>query len=309
MLELLTFDVVVQSPYTYLYEDLKALRLDLNKRVRNAAWAFVNDSCFTVLCLLMPAKDVSIVAIYFALQFAGETVLDNEEGTAWWETQGGSAGRIQQAMDVMVALYEDNPLNKSENPYERVSGYAGEDIDKTRAQPANGNGLMQSVEHRERLGHDKDSSNSSNETATLLGDVSISREGTAAGDGMVGVEMQNGASDAALKAAANDPATHAQTSSTNGQGEGAAQGVSDGVAALDVSVAQSTQEAEAPQTVADDTDRTTMGAGDDGTTTQDVKRRTPPPSAEGIDGPGEQVNGKKRKLEADNESEEGEIGE
>lgn len=305
MLELLTFDVVVQSPYTYLYEDLKALGLDTNKRVRNAAWAFVNDSCFTVLCLLMPAKDVSIVAVYFALQFVGATTPDNEDGKAWWEIQGGSAARIQQAMNVMVALYEDNPLNKSENPYERVSGYAGEDIDKTRAQPQNGNTVRPSVEYRDGQGHEKDSSNSSNDTATLLGDGSIRREGTAAGDGMVGVEMENGASDAALKAVANDPATHAQTAGTNGQGENASQGVSEGVAALEVSAAQSAPEAS--QSVAE---KTSMPGGADNLTTHDLKRKSPPLEKEkGLDGTDEQLNGKKRKLEADNESEEGEIGE
>ena len=134
MLELLTFDVVLQSPYTILYHMLSTIPMEDNKALRNVAWAFLNDSCMTMMCLMMPSKDIAIAAVYFAAKFTGERIPDDEAGTPWWEILGGRADRIIKAVAVMNEFWTENPLRRSENPYEQSpSSFSNEeDLDRTR---------------------------------------------------------------------------------------------------------------------------------------------------------------------------------
>ncbi|KAH7308274.1 cyclin-like protein [Rhexocercosporidium sp. MPI-PUGE-AT-0058] len=132
MLEVLTFDLVVKIPYGFLIEALKTFHLEENKHIRNVAWAFVNDSAMTMICLAMPPKDVAIGALYFAIKFNNETVPDDEEtGAPWWEVLGGSPEKIMQAVGFMNEFWSDNPLRKAETPY---AGYtsSSEDLERTR---------------------------------------------------------------------------------------------------------------------------------------------------------------------------------
>ncbi|KAL2066975.1 hypothetical protein VTL71DRAFT_1399, partial [Oculimacula yallundae] len=132
MLEVLTFDLVVKIPYPYLIEALKNLGFEENKHIRNVAWAFVNDSAMTMICLAMPPKDIAVGALYFAIRFNEETVPDDEEtGAPWWEVLGGSPEKIMQAVGFMNEFWSDNPLRKSETPY---AGYtsSSDDLERTR---------------------------------------------------------------------------------------------------------------------------------------------------------------------------------
>jgi len=67
MLELLTFDVVLESPYNILCRFLQELQIENNKPIRNTSWAFLNDSQLTTMCLRLNPADIAIAAIYFAV--------------------------------------------------------------------------------------------------------------------------------------------------------------------------------------------------------------------------------------------------
>ncbi|KAH6718699.1 cyclin-like protein [Leptodontidium sp. MPI-SDFR-AT-0119] len=135
MLEVLTFDLVVKIPYGFLIEALKTFNIEENKHIRNVAWAFVNDSAMTMICLAMPPKDIALGALYFAIKFNGDTIPDDETGAPWWEVLGGSPDRIIQAVGFMNEFWSDNPLRKAETPY---AGYtsSSDDLERTRRRAA-----------------------------------------------------------------------------------------------------------------------------------------------------------------------------
>ena len=111
MLETLTFDLMVDNPYQSLYEHLRRLNLTHNKRLKEAAWAFCNDSCLTVLPLLMEARDLSISAIFFAASVTHEKV-DDVDGEAWWTSLGGNEDLMTKAVETISEFYAENPLRK-----------------------------------------------------------------------------------------------------------------------------------------------------------------------------------------------------
>lgn len=133
MLELLTFDVVLQSPYKFLYRYLQQLQIETNKKVRDVAWSFINDSCMTTLCLRMSASDIAMGAVYFAVKFNNETIPDDEHGGAWWEQLNGDSDLIVKAVGIMNDFWHDNPLKIADKPYGSAE-YASsqEDLENTR---------------------------------------------------------------------------------------------------------------------------------------------------------------------------------
>ncbi|KAE8445808.1 hypothetical protein EG329_012866 [Mollisiaceae sp. DMI_Dod_QoI] len=137
MLEELTFDLVLKSPYTVLYGFLQQLHLGENKPVRNVAWAFLNDSCMTTLALTQSAKDIAIGAVYFALKFQGESLLDDEDGSPWWEQLGGDPEKIGKAVDVLATFWRENPLSRKDIPYADTV-VSGDDLEQTRRRESDG---------------------------------------------------------------------------------------------------------------------------------------------------------------------------
>lgn len=133
MLELLTFDVVLRTPHSYLVPNLQMLQIDDNKQVRNVAWAFLNDSMMTTLCLRMKSPDICIASIYFAVKFYGETIPDDDNERPWWEILGGDADSIVKAVSIMHDFWSDNPLKLPDRPYGQ-DNYASspEDLADTR---------------------------------------------------------------------------------------------------------------------------------------------------------------------------------
>ncbi|KAJ9157435.1 Cyclin pch1 [Pleurostoma richardsiae] len=117
MLEILTFDLMVDNPYQRLYEHLGLLDIVHNKRLREAAWAFCNDACLTVLPLMMEARDVSIAAIFFATSSTQEKI-DDVNGEPWWKVLRGDEGRVIKAINVMTEFYSENPLRKQDSRYQ-----------------------------------------------------------------------------------------------------------------------------------------------------------------------------------------------
>ncbi|RDW94374.1 hypothetical protein BP5796_00137 [Coleophoma crateriformis] len=219
MLELLTFDVVVESPYNHLYKILQSLELETNKALRNAAWGWINDSCLTMMCLLMPPRDIAVAAMYFAAKYTGEKIVDDAQGAPWWEREGGSASKIRRATAVMHEFYSENPLKKSQEQSPYIHGdRSEEDLDVTRRpasgvitdeSPVSGSHNGNSQEHIPRSNGDQPTSNGNSSREEQQASKSISRED----------RLGNGDSDTALKAVANDPATHEANGTANGMAD------------------------------------------------------------------------------------------
>ena len=206
MLEYLTFDVVLQSPYHLLYGFLQRLQIEDNKQLRNVAWAYLNDSCLTMLCLQMSPKDIAIGALYFAAKFTGEKIPDDEHGEPWWTQLGGKPDLIIKAVAVIYEFYTENPLKRSENPYAQSPSSATneDDLEGTRMRTFHSNLATPSPEGM----HRSQRSQNGNAEHAVGAEDSAPIESKAVQD--------LGSSDAALKEAANDPATHEGNSHSNG---------------------------------------------------------------------------------------------
>jgi protein BUR2 len=200
MLELLTFDVVLESPYTCLYNFLKQLQIESNKNMRNVAWAFLNDSCMTTLCLLMPPRDIAIASIYFAAKFNNERIPD-ENGVPWWARLKGVPDKITKAIDVMAEFYTDNPLKKSDNPYDRSPGSSAEDLERTRLRMDSRSPIFEPLADKMDVNGDELNWGG---VDNKVDERSIKIE---AGEGRK-FNVSAGDDDTRLKAAANNPATH-----------------------------------------------------------------------------------------------------
>ncbi|EGY22994.1 hypothetical protein VD0002_g8462 [Verticillium dahliae] len=114
MLELLTFDLMVENPYHRLFELLGQLELVHNKRLRQSAWAFCNDVCLTTMPLLLEPQDIAVAAIFFASIHTDYKISDRN-GEAWWIALKGNESRCARAIDIAQQFYTENPLKK-QNP-------------------------------------------------------------------------------------------------------------------------------------------------------------------------------------------------
>ena len=228
LLEYLTFDLVLESPYHALFGFLRRLGIHEHVKLRNVAWAFLNDGAHSTICLSLPSKDIAIAAIYFAAQFINDTLPDDEAGNPWWERLGGSADNIVKGVKILSNFWKENPLMRQDNPYERSPIYSAEDLNRSRrsadiASPSpahsqmarndsqmsngavNGNG---EGSQNSRANGKMEKSASSNGVAKV--EDSVDRTPVMKEDSMTkAVEKSAGTSDRALKEAANDPATHA----------------------------------------------------------------------------------------------------
>jgi hypothetical protein len=233
MLEFLTFDVVLQSPYNFLYNYLQKLQVEDNKQLRNIAWAFLNDSCLTMMCLMMPPKDIAAGAIYFAAKGTQSRIPDDENGAPWWEQIGGRTDLITKAVGVMNDFYTENPLKRTDNPYEQSPASGNEDdLERTRgraysnAQTPNEDGARSQRSLNGHVQHDRTPVINGNGTFEHISQPiengkPVSPPSQAAPSETTATESQqpvepSGSSDVALKEAANDPATHETTGDTNG---------------------------------------------------------------------------------------------
>ncbi|KAF6837623.1 cyclin-K [Colletotrichum plurivorum] len=114
MLELLTFDLMVDNPYQCLFKLLGQLDIVHNKSLRQSAWAFCNDACLTSVPLLLEARDVAITAIFFASVHT-QSKIEDVNGEPWWKALKGSEGKCAKAIDIVRQFYSENPLRK-QNP-------------------------------------------------------------------------------------------------------------------------------------------------------------------------------------------------
>ncbi|KAK3309955.1 cyclin-like protein [Chaetomium strumarium] len=128
MLEALTFDLMVDSPYRQMYECMTQLELVHNKALRDSMWAFCNDACLTVLPLMLGARDMAIAAIFFATCVTREKI-DDVNGEPWWRFLRGSETNTVRAVRLMTEFYKENPLRKQDT---KVPGSPEFNLESTR---------------------------------------------------------------------------------------------------------------------------------------------------------------------------------
>jgi protein BUR2 len=110
LLDLLCFDLTLKSPYKLLYDMMKAYNVAHNRQLRDTAWAFLNDSNMTQLCLLFPSQTIAAAALYCAARRTKVEFPDDSKGRPWWETQHVKGLDLRKAYNHMAGLYEHTPL-------------------------------------------------------------------------------------------------------------------------------------------------------------------------------------------------------
>ena len=135
LLEAICFDLSLEPPYKTLFDLLIQFEQASNKKLRNAAWAFVNDSCLTTLCLLFPSRTIAASALYAAAKHCDVAFPDDASGRPWWEVIGVEVGNIRKACNYMASIYESGPakVGKEIGMYERTPENENEREDKTRS--------------------------------------------------------------------------------------------------------------------------------------------------------------------------------
>ncbi|GIK01447.1 hypothetical protein Aspvir_005483 [Aspergillus viridinutans] len=162
LLEALCFDLQLEQPYRILYDFICFFGVNENKPLRNAAWAFVNDSMFTVLCLQFSARTIAAAALYAAARHCDVGFPDDDRGRPWWEQIDVDLTQVRRACMRMAQLYENNAMQKHSQYYPTTPILSDEGTEKTRiphaGSPANRPAAESDVNHgRKRSKEPEDS--------------------------------------------------------------------------------------------------------------------------------------------------------
>ena len=110
LLEALCFDLQLDQPYKILYDLLGYFEVLDNKVMRNASWAFINDSYYTTMCLTYSSKTIAGSALYLAMRHAGVAMKDDEWGRSWWERAAMDPYKLQSACNLIIDFYETSNM-------------------------------------------------------------------------------------------------------------------------------------------------------------------------------------------------------
>ena len=113
LLETLCFDLTVESPHRQLFDMLKGYGMEHNKRLRNAAWAFVTDSVNTQLCLLCNSRTIAVAAFYNACKYCEVQLPDDVKGRPWWEAMHVRLPEVRRTVEYMAVHFEQMSQNSS----------------------------------------------------------------------------------------------------------------------------------------------------------------------------------------------------
>lgn len=111
LLETICFDLTIDSPHKLLFDMLVYHGVEHHKRLRNAAWSFINDSNLTQLCLLFTSRTIAAAALYCGARLC-EVGFEDEDGKPWWEIQHVTLRDIRRACNYMANIYENVPPQK-----------------------------------------------------------------------------------------------------------------------------------------------------------------------------------------------------
>ena len=189
LLEALCFDLSLEAPYKTLFELLIQVRHEHHKKLRNAAWAFVNDSCLTMLCLLFSSRTIAASALYAAARYTGAAFSDAPSGRPWWESAGVDIVEVRRACNYMVDMYENVPTKSGREGviYARTPENFDEWDDRTRDLSSKrcGNGSQNGTTEesgRQSLKRDRDGRTDSHERTHTNGAsanrVSVHQDGS-----------------------------------------------------------------------------------------------------------------------------------
>ncbi|GAB7361922.1 hypothetical protein MBLNU230_g1960t1 [Neophaeotheca triangularis] len=106
LLEVLCFDLTVESPHRLLFHMLKFYGHEHNKPFRNSAWALVTDANNTILCLMCTSRVICVAAFYVACRMQGLQIPDSANGLPWWETQKVRTKDLRRAVTFITTHYE-----------------------------------------------------------------------------------------------------------------------------------------------------------------------------------------------------------
>jgi protein BUR2 len=109
LLELLCFDLTIESPYNVLFGLLQYYGVEKQKRLRDAAWSFINDSHMTQACLLFTSRIVACASLWFAAKQTGAQFSDDDSGRPWWEVKGVATKDLRRALAYMGDFYTNTP--------------------------------------------------------------------------------------------------------------------------------------------------------------------------------------------------------
>jgi protein BUR2 len=110
MLELLCFDLTLESPYKVFFDLMKSHGVSENKALRATGWAFINDSGNTQLCVLYPARTIACAALYCAAKRCEIAFPDDDQGRPWWEDHNVQGLELRKAYNHMVCFFEEGSL-------------------------------------------------------------------------------------------------------------------------------------------------------------------------------------------------------
>lgn len=102
LLEALCFDMDLDSPYDLLTNYVTRLGVNEWLSLKKCAWAFVNDSCRTILCVRFPQKVIAAAALYWASKYTKHEIVQ----TSWWDLLGVDKSDIKEACNIVADLYE-----------------------------------------------------------------------------------------------------------------------------------------------------------------------------------------------------------
>lgn len=174
MLELLCFDMTIESTYKVLYEIMKIQGVVHHKVLRDTAWSFLNDSGMTQLCLLFPTRTIACAALYCGAKKAGVDFQDDKRGRPWWQQHDVPGRDLRRAFNHMALAFGGAPLKPGHEPiYE--GGLEDLDMDeqfaKTRAP-------REHVLHSpEAVGSDSPKKRSRDDQPTMNGGTKLHNDG------------------------------------------------------------------------------------------------------------------------------------
>lgn len=106
LLEALCFDMSLDSPYSLLSNYVDKLGVSHLSALKKCAWAFVNDSCRTTLCVMFPTNVISAAAIYWASKYTKNDIPTLPQDSCWWDLISVDKSDIKEACNIMADLYE-----------------------------------------------------------------------------------------------------------------------------------------------------------------------------------------------------------
>ncbi|KAG0302378.1 hypothetical protein BGZ98_007581 [Dissophora globulifera] len=114
LLETLCFELTVDHPYPYMLQLFNNHYTKDPHRVRKlkqVAWAFINDSLRTTLCLIYPPRIIALAAMHIAAKYLEEN-LNEALGDIWRELYEPDVHDIHDAANEILDQYTQFP-NKS----------------------------------------------------------------------------------------------------------------------------------------------------------------------------------------------------